>query len=117
MIYHITARADWETALKAGVYRADSLEREGFIHCSARHQVLSSAGRYFRGQRGLLLLEIDPHKTSSEIRYENLEGAAEDFPHIYGPLDLAAVVRVLPFEPAADGSFSLPPADPPAASQ
>jgi uncharacterized protein (DUF952 family) len=34
-----------------------------------------------------------------EIRYENLEGGDELFPHIYGRLDRAAVLAAEPLEP------------------
>jgi uncharacterized protein (DUF952 family) len=42
------------------------------------------------------------------MRYENTEGGDERFPHLYGALEVAAVVDTLAFRPAADGTFSLP---------
>jgi uncharacterized protein (DUF952 family) len=107
-ILHITPRAAWEQARAAGVYRGDTLDAEGFIHCSTVDQVVATANRYFRGRADLVLLVIDPARVGPEIRYEpSPEG--ERFPHVYGPLDLGAVTRALPLEPGADGAFSLPP--------
>jgi uncharacterized protein (DUF952 family) len=108
-LYHITTRTDWEAAQVADSYQADSLAAQGFIHCSTRKQVLKVADRFYRGRRGLILLAIDPARLRSEVRYENLEGGTELFPHLYGPLNLDAVSGVYAFEPAADGSFALPP--------
>lgn len=48
----------------------------------------------FAGVRDLLLLEIDLERISADVRWENLEGGSEPFPHIYGPLPLAAVISV-----------------------
>lgn len=110
-IFHITRREDWESAKRQGNYQTSSLASEGFIHCSQGDQVIRTANRLFSGHTGLVLLEIDPRNVSAEIRYENCEGGAELFPHIYGTLDLRSVVRVMPFEPGEDGSFSMPSAD------
>ena len=107
-IFHITTRGEWERAQREGAYRARTLPSEGFIHCSRSDQVLRTANRLFRGQAGLVLLEIDPRQVGAEIRYENCEGGQEAFPHIYGALDLGAVVRVMAFEPGEDGSFAMP---------
>ena len=63
------------------------------------------ADAFFRGRADLVLLAIDPAKIGPEIRYE---GEADKFPHVYGPLNLDAVERVLPFEPGPDGRFALP---------
>ena len=107
-IFHITKRGEWERAQREGVYRAPSLASEGFIHCSRGDQVLRVADRLFRGRTGLVLLEIDAGRVRAEIRYENCEGGQEDFPHVYGPLDLDSVARVFEFEPREDGSFAMP---------
>jgi uncharacterized protein (DUF952 family) len=107
-ILHITKREDWETAVTTPPYRADSLETEGFIHCSTIEQVLKPANEMFHGQTGLILLVIDAAKVQAEIVYEDCYESGQEFPHIYGPLNLDAVVKVVDFPPNADGSFSLP---------
>ncbi len=106
-IFHITRSADWQKALEEGAYQADTLASQGFIHCSTRAQVVSVANRFYLGQHGLVLLEIDSRRVQPEIRRENLEGGTELFPHIYGPLNLEAVEKVVAFEPGDDGQFSL----------
>jgi uncharacterized protein (DUF952 family) len=107
-IFHITPKTTWEQAVSTGSYLADSLSTEGFIHCSTREQVLATANRFYHGQPGLVLLEIDPACLDACVKHENLEGGAALFPHIYGALNLNAVVRVFPFVPNMDGNFSFP---------
>jgi uncharacterized protein (DUF952 family) len=108
IIYHITSASNWAAARRQGSYAADTLASQGFIHCSKPSQIITVANRYYAGQRGLVLLAIAPAQVEAEIRFENLEGGSELFPHIYGPLNLDAVTMVLPFEPGSDGAFSLP---------
>lgn len=108
MIFHITAREAWERARPEGTYRPAAFAAEGFIHCSTREQVVRVADARFRGQRGLVLLCIDADEVAAEIVYENLEGGRELFPHVYGELNVRAVVEVLGFEPGADGRFAFP---------
>lgn len=107
-IFHITKSGEWERAQREGVYRTPTLASEGFIHCSRSDQVIRTANTLFQGQTGLVLLEIDPRQVGAEIRYENCEGGQEDFPHIYGALELGSVVRVMALEPGEDGSFAMP---------
>ncbi|MCD4672417.1 MAG: DUF952 domain-containing protein [Anaerolineaceae bacterium] len=107
-IFHITARRDWEAACQQSIYRADSLADQGFIHTSTREQVLRTADLFYHGQPGLVLLEIDPGQVNVEIRYEDLAGEGMLFPHIYGSLNVGAVVGWAGFEPQADGSFRFP---------
>ena len=106
MILHITRRELWDEALRSGSYRADTLDSEGFIHCSTPEQVLGVAKAVYRGQPGLVLLCIETAAVRPQIRYEG--SGAENFPHIYGPLNADAVTRVLAFEPGPDGLFTLP---------
>ena len=108
IIFHITTREAWERAWPTGAYRPEAFAVEGFIHCSTPAQVVRVADARFRGRGGLVLLAIDSEKVGPEIVYENLEGGAELFPHIYGELNAEAVAEVLKFEPGADGYFTLP---------
>ena len=91
MICHITTVDHWEDAQRAGTYEGDTLATEGFIHCSTREQVAVVANARFRGREDLVVLHIDESRLSAPVKYENLEGGEELFPHIYGPLNLDAV--------------------------
>ena len=104
LIVHICSRQAWEAAQVQGEYKAPSLGSEGFMHCSRPNQVLGVANQFYRGVEGLVLLWIDPQKVDAEIRWEAADG--ETFPHIYGPLNLDAVVGVKDFEPDSDGRFN-----------
>lgn len=95
-IVHICVPQAWEEAQRLGQYRADSLDGEGFIHCSTWEQVSGVMGRLYADVEELLLLNIDPAKVTAEIRWEAADG--DDYPHIYGPLNLDAVVETIPFE-------------------
>jgi len=108
-ILHATSRAAWSAARACGKYSADSMAGEGFIHCSKVDQILRVANDFYPGQHGLVLLVIDPGRLASELRWDpGTDLATELFPHIYGPINLEAVVEVVDFEPAADGKFHLP---------
>ncbi len=107
LIVHITERSRWQTAQPTGTYRADSLATAGFIHCSRPAQVLWVAHNFYRGQTGLVLLCIDPDQVLPEIHYDTIATGAQ-FPHIYGPLNVAAVIQVLDFVPNDRGEFELP---------
>lgn len=104
-IYHITTEGVWRRAQLLGRYEAESLRKQGFVHCSEANQVIRVANNVFDGTPGLVLLHIETERLHSRLVYENLEGGEELFPHIYGPIDLDAVCRVSAFEPGPDGNF------------
>jgi uncharacterized protein (DUF952 family) len=86
------------------------LANEGFIHCSRPEQVLDVLNRFYSHLPDLVLLWIDPEVVQAEIRWENVDGEA--FPHIYGPLDIDAVIAVGNLDPDEEGIFrTLPPLD------
>ena len=117
MIYHIASRSAWEAARTHGQYSAPSLKSEGFIHCSTRMQVLAVANDFYRGQSDLLLLCIDEGRLCAELRWEApahpnplvVDRVSGDslFPHLYGLLNLDAVVAVHELNEGASG-FALP---------
>jgi uncharacterized protein (DUF952 family) len=117
LIYHIATQENWSSAIESGDYRPASLESEGFTHCSTDIQVAPVANAFYAGQTGLVLLVIDPKRLSAKLQWDppahpdpakapvELRG---DFPHIYGPLNLDAVIYVLDFSPDERGEFSFP---------
>jgi uncharacterized protein (DUF952 family) len=116
MIYHITSRSVWNEARQRSDYRVQSLETEGFIHCSTKEQVVPVAQKFYKGQSDLVLLVIEPALLSSDLKWEPPAGGTPPpgvhegdlFPHIYGPLNLDAVVKVLDLTANGDGTYSLP---------
>jgi uncharacterized protein (DUF952 family) len=104
-IYHIAEAADWAQAQRDGQYtistRGRTLAEEGFIHASTAEQVPLVAGAYYRGVPDLVLLVIDTERVRPELRYEQVPGQPNPYPHIYGPLNLDAVLETRPFDPTS----------------
>ena len=103
MILHIARRGDWAQAVAAGSYRAGSLLTQGFVHASTGRQWTRPLRALFRGADDLVLLQVDEARVDAEVRYEPGDPAdpgGEAFPHVYGPLPVAAVVAAEPV-PAA----------------
>ncbi len=98
MIYHLTEPDRWHQSLAEGVHtgstRGVELEQEGYIHCSTAEQWPGVVERFYGDATGLLLLHVDESKLDVPLVYEQLGDAPEPFPHIYGPIPIAAVVDV-----------------------
>jgi uncharacterized protein (DUF952 family) len=105
-IFHIADRDQWQIAATTGTYRHPSLEQEGFIHCSTAEQVVWVANSFFRGQSGLLLLQIAQEQLEN-LQFDPVPDVGS-FPHLYSELPVSAVVQVFEFEPDAAGEFVLP---------
>jgi uncharacterized protein (DUF952 family) len=91
LIYKLCAAAEWQEAERAGVYHGSAVDhRDGFIHCSAEGQVADTAAKWFADVADLVLVAIDATALGDGLRWEPSRGGAL-FPHIYGPLPLAAV--------------------------
>ena len=104
-IYHIVVESDFREQLEPDEYRPSALAGDGFVHCALESSVIPVANDYYADAPGpVLLLEIDPTKLESETRYEApapIAGGGTDhlssatvFPHVYGPIDRDAIVRL-----------------------
>lgn len=93
MIYHITTEQDWEQDKQKSDFVPADYQREGFIHCCTASQLVGVRERYFKGKIGLVLLHIEESKLRSELKYE-LSTNDEKFPHLYGPINRDAIVKV-----------------------
>ena len=116
MILHLTNSATWIEAQQQGFITAPSLAAEGFIHCSTEYQMRDVANKYYRGATDMVLVHIDPVTLASPLKWEppaHIDGSPSLpneplFPHIYGVINLDAVIQVIDFPSNPDGSFDLP---------
>lgn len=92
MIYHVTTKAAWEEAREEGQYKHISLEKEGFIHNCSKAQLAGVLDRYYKNVPDLLLLHIDENLLEAALKYELAPSVNEEFPHIFGPINIDAVV-------------------------
>jgi len=90
-IYHMVFKNDWVAQEDHDFYKNESLEKEGFIHCSMKDQVLPTYRRHFGKERDMVMLSIDPLLVNCEIKYEKSMTSGQLFPHIYGPIEKKAV--------------------------
>jgi uncharacterized protein (DUF952 family) len=100
-IFHIATHADWEAARRDGSYttstRGRTLAEEGFIHAARAEQVQPVLDRYYTDAgEPLVLLVIDPDRLGAEVRVEPV--GDDTYPHVYGPIEPAAVVEVRPLD-------------------
>ena len=92
LVYHIVLPEVW-AAFDTELYRAASLETEGFIHCSFADQLDAVIGRYYKNVDSIVVLEIETERLMSRVLNEPSTGN-EIYPHIYGPINWDAIVGV-----------------------
>ncbi len=74
-------------------YKAESLDSEGFIHCSFAHQLDAVLKRYYAEAESVLVLEIDTAKLASKLRIEPSTNK-DMYPHVYGEINREAVAEI-----------------------
>jgi len=106
MIYHIVSAERWAAAGEP--YLPEAYSRDGFIHCSEARQVEAVANELFSNETAVSVLEIDELALRSPVKREDTNACGDLYPHIYGPIPHAAVMRVLPLLRGTDGKLRLP---------
>ena len=107
-VYKIVAADLWQAAEDSGVFTGAGIDlNDGFIHLSTGAQARQTAALYFKGQGNLVLVAADGAKLGDALKYELSRNGAL-FPHLYGPLPLAAVLSVRPLPVGADGNHIFP---------
>ncbi|MBN2794677.1 MAG: DUF952 domain-containing protein [Clostridia bacterium] len=105
MIYHILKKRELKKAEESGRYTPVSIHEEGFIHCSEFHQLIKVANSIYKHESQLMVMVIDPKAVEPKIVYEDLYQLNEEYPHIYGALNMNACVNVHPLLKDEDGKF------------
>ena len=111
-IFHLATVPAWDAAQAAGSYTVSTIGLDladvGFIHCSQAEQLAGVHDRFYRDVTDpLVLLTIDTDLLTAPWQLDDVPGQALPFPHVYGPLDLDAVVATGPYpDDALRGSAS-----------
>ena len=87
---HLVPTPVWEQQRGSDTYLPEAYDADGFIHCTIGDgRMLAVANMFYTADpRPFLALTLDPDRISSEVRFEDPDAV---FPHIYGPLQVAAV--------------------------
>jgi len=93
LIYHVALPANWEKYQGRPSYQTESLQTEGFIHCSYENQLPGVLKRYYSRVEKVVILTIETEKLKSKLVAETSTGG-EVYPHLYGRLNHNAVVNV-----------------------
>lgn len=110
-LFHLAEGPAWDTACATGRYefstRGLTLAEVGFVHCSLAHQIRGVAERFYADADDLVLLVVDADRVGAPVVFEAPTPGAEEFPHVYGPIPVEAVVDVRPVRRDATGRFVL----------
>jgi uncharacterized protein (DUF952 family) len=108
LVYKICPQSLWGEAERVGAFAGAPVDlADGFIHFSTDSQVHETARKHFAGQTDLVLVAVDPGALGEALRWEPSRGG-ELFPHLYGPLPLAAVRWVKPLPLVEGGEHAFP---------
>lgn len=106
VIYHVAMESEFRAQAVADTYTPLRFADDGFIHCTAgRDLLLKVANDYFAHvTEPVVAVAIDTAKLQVELKMEPpipIAGGGREhlqtgvlFPHIYGPLNLDAVIGV-----------------------
>lgn len=108
MIYHFITTTDLARFVTDNQLRPESLETEGFIHCSLREQFLERVNYLAPYSEEMELLEIDESRLGAEVRMEASSGSEVEYPHVYGPIPMAAVVAQYHLEWDGEDGYACP---------
>jgi uncharacterized protein (DUF952 family) len=114
VIYHIVGEADFRANCDDRRYLPADFGEWGFVHCAPEESVVAVANDYYAGVTGtLLLLRIDADALAAPTKYESAAPSSDAgsshlataplFPHVYGPIDLAAITGVGVLAKGPDG--------------
>ena len=90
--FKILTAGQWAQFQADGIFLGAQIDlADGYIHLSTADQLQGTLDKHFDGASGLVIAEVDLTALGDTTVWEVSRGGAL-FPHIYGPLPMAAVV-------------------------
>lgn len=94
-VYILASEQDWQHALELGYWQTPSLASQGFIHAASHEQVPIVFAKHFSNQPLICLLKLDEASLVDYLHWDKHPISGELYPHIYCPIPLASVERVI----------------------
>ena len=112
-LFHLALPDEWADAQPSGHYdrstRGRSLDDEGFVHCSYRHQVTATANRFYADLPAVVVLTLDVARLGALVVAESAAPGGEVFPHVYGAIPVEAVSAAAVWKRGPDDVYVDPP--------
>ncbi|HHW22420.1 MAG TPA: DUF952 domain-containing protein [Clostridiaceae bacterium] len=105
MILHCMKKKTWEEVKSKKYYGEECIASEGFIHCSPVGYMWRVAPNFKDVIDELVLLCIDTDKLEPEVRWEDGDDCGRSYPHVYGLINLDAIIKVLPYLKDENGNW------------
>ncbi|MDK2761396.1 MAG: DUF952 domain-containing protein [Sphingopyxis sp.] len=92
--FKVLTQQQWVDFERERVFRGAPVDiADGYIHLSTADQLEGTIAKYFAGQGGLMIAEVDLVQLGAAVRWETARGG-DLFPHIYAELPIHAVVSL-----------------------
>lgn len=105
MILHCMKKSIWEERKNKEYWGQRELDTEGFLHCSTIEHFWRIVWLFEEEQDEFVIVCIDEEKLESEVRYEDGDNCGRAYPHIYGLVNISAVVDTLSFLRDESGKY------------
>ena len=90
--FKVLTAQQWADFERERVFRGAPVDiADGYIHLSTADQLEATIAKYFAGQSGLMIAEVDLVRLGDSVRWEPARGG-DLFPHIYAELPMHAVI-------------------------
>ena len=99
LIYKICTEALWDDMQRTGVFAGMKIDHDdGYVHLSTAEQQEETVRKYFPTRSGFVVLAVDAEALGDALVWEAASSGTREglFPHLYGPLKLAAVRHAAP---------------------
>ena len=96
LILHSLPEKLWHQYQDKMFYGIAQLDEYGYIHCSEISSYKYVAPNFKETKEKMLLLVIDTDRVQAEIKWEDFWDFGIKYPHIYGMLNMDAIIEVLP---------------------
>ena len=97
MIYKILTADQLAAVEDGGAMQAPVDEADGYVHFSTSKQVQETLAKWFKGQKGCVLVSVDSRDFGVDLKWEKSRGG-DYFPHVYATVREYNISSIWPLD-------------------